>query len=137
MHKIPLVLLVASTLDLSASAVRSVPSSHQQALSTFTVGYDAAEAERHKEVAKERAEDYFQFEYPLGSNAVRVTAVKFTVEETKWVEGWPGRYRTCGKAHVEFFDSATRTFGRVSRGLQIVTEEKSDGVIKVQHLDLR
>ena len=98
-------------------------------------GFDADEAERHKTVARERAEDYFQFEYPLGS--VRVTAVKFAVEETEWVQGWTGRYRTYGKAYLEFFDSQTRTFQRLMRKAEIVTEEKENHVIKVQHFLVR
>lgn len=96
-----------------------------------------AESERHQAFASERVEDHFRYEYQIGSNAVKVTSAKVSPEETVWVHGWAGRFRTTGKAHVEYFDSQTRTFGRLSREFEIVTEENDAGTLKVMSLRVR
>jgi hypothetical protein len=99
---------------------------------------EEAAAARHKAVAQERAETYFQYEYQVGSNAVKVTSSRVTIEETLPVQGWSGRFRTTGKAFVEYFDSVSRIFNRVNRDFEITSEQKADtGTIKVVDLKVR
>jgi hypothetical protein len=96
-----------------------------------------SESERHQNFATDRVEDHFRYEYQIGSGYIKVTDSKVSPDETLPVQGWSGRFRTSGKAHVEYFDSQTRTFGRLSREFEIVTEENQDGNLKVMSLRVR
>ncbi len=91
-----------------------------------------AEAARHKAVVEERMTDFFQYDYLENVNAGRVTSVKASVIETVPVQGWPHRFRSTGKAHVEFYDAGRRTVTRFTRDFEVVTEEKETGAIKIE-----
>ncbi len=135
MHKCLFAAAAASALlhvPLAGISTRSV-ASERPAIASFTRVSDS-EIERHKAIATDRAEDYIRYEYLVGS--VRVTSVRFAVDEIKQVDGWYGRYRTYGRAYVEFFDAGTRSYNRLSRKMEIVTEEKSGKVIKVESVRL-
>jgi hypothetical protein len=93
---------------------------------------EAAEAARHKAIAEERMTDYFQYEYTMGTSSGKVTSAKASVIEILPVQGWPHRFRSSGKAYVEYFDPARRSFSRFTREFEVVTEEKSSGAIKVE-----
>lgn len=94
----------------------------------------ASEKAEHRDVAAERAYDYFKFEYVVGSGSVKITDVKISITNTVWVEGWGGRFRTTGRAHLEYFDSVGRSFSRLSRDFEVITERKDDGHINVENL---
>jgi hypothetical protein len=94
----------------------------------------SAEAERHKTTVEERMTDYFQYEYVGGLNRGIVISAKASVIETLPVQGWPHRFRSSGKAYVEYYDAARRTSGRITREFEVVTEEKDSGAIKVESL---
>jgi hypothetical protein len=94
----------------------------------------SVEAARHKATVEERMTDYFQYEYIVGLNSGKVTSAKASVIEIVPVQGWPHRFRSSGKAYVEFYDAARRSFGRLTREFEVVTEEKGSGAIKVESL---
>lgn len=105
---------------------------------------DAAEASRaetdlrhHAQVARTRADRYFRYEYRLGSNAVRVRSLDLDTYAPEEVSGWTGRYRTSGKAYIEYFDSAGWSYSRTSNGFEVVTEKKPNGQIEVVDFSLR
>jgi hypothetical protein len=85
----------------------------------------------HKQVALSRAQNYYRYEYPAGSGAVRVTAVNFEVDDPEEVPGWVGRYRIEGKVFLEFFDSKGLSYSRTTDRFEIQTEQKAGGSIKV------
>lgn len=104
-------------------------------LSSLATDGISAEAARHKATVEERMTDYFQYEY-VAVNAGKVTSAKASVIEILPVQGWPHRFRSTGKAYVEYVDVARRTVGRVTREFEVVTEEKSGGAIKVESLKI-
>jgi hypothetical protein len=86
---------------------------------------------QHKEAAEARARRYFRYEYRVGSNSVWVTSLEIETNEPKLVEGWPGRYRTQGRAFLEFYDSKGRSFTRTTAGFEVLTEQKSREAVEV------
>lgn len=97
----------------------------------------AAPVEKHESVALEKARRYFKFEYPLGSGAVHAFNVEIESHGTKEVPGWPGRYRTSGKAYIEYYDRQGRAPYRTAREFEIVTQEKDDGSIEIEDLTVK
>jgi hypothetical protein len=53
------------------------------------------------------------------------------VELSEAVTGWTGRYRTEGKAYLEFFDSKGWSYSRATSRFEVLTEQKPDGALKV------
>ena len=88
-------------------------------------------AAAHKQAALTRAQNYYRYEYPGGSGAIRVTAVNFEVDDPEEVPGWGGRYRIEGKVFLEFFDSKGFSYSRTTDRFEIQTEQKPGGSIKV------
>ncbi len=93
-------------------------------------GDSDSKAERHRQVALERAQNFYRFELQVGSGAVRVTAVSFELEDPEIVTGWTERYSTQGKVFLEYFDSRGRSFNRTTDHFEVVTEQKPSGSIK-------
>ncbi len=85
----------------------------------------------HRQVAEERARRYFEFEYSAGSGAVSVTKLAIQTRPPEPVDGWPGRYRTRGRAWIEFFESKGRSFGRRDERFEVITEQKPDQSVAV------
>jgi hypothetical protein len=77
----------------------------------------------HKQAAAARAARYYEFEYPAGSGAIKVTALQIETDQPEPVAGWPGRYRTQGRAFLEFYDSAGRSFSRTTSRFEVLTEQ--------------
>lgn len=105
---------------------------------------DAAESARaeagvraHAQAARMRADRYFRYEYHVGSNAVRIRSLDLDTTPPEPVSGWTGRYRTSGKAYIEFFDSVGWSYSRANSAFEVVTEEKSNGHIEVVDFTLR
>lgn len=87
---------------------------------------DAAAIADHRQVAEERARQYYEFEFMAGSGAVSVTKLDIQTRPPEPVPGWPGRYLTRGKAFVEFYESKGRSFGRRAGRFEVVTLQKPD-----------
>lgn len=123
-----------SLIVLAALTIFSLAPLQAQDVPHTNTAPSANEKAEHRDIAAERAYDYFKFEYVVGSGSVKITDVKISVTNTVWVEGWGGRFRTTGRAHLEYFDSVGRSFSRISRDFEVVTERKPDGHINVENL---
>ena len=85
----------------------------------------------HRQAALTRAQNYYRYEFPAGSGAIRVTAANFEVDDPEEVPGWRGRYRLQGKVFLEFFDSKGYSYSRTTDRFDILTEQKPGASIKV------
>ena len=85
----------------------------------------------HKQAAEARATRYFRFEYRAGSDAISVTALEIETDQPEAIDGWPGRYRTKGRAFLEFYDSRGRSFSRAESRFEVLTEQKPGEPMKV------
>jgi hypothetical protein len=79
-----------TTASLPPPPPRERPTRPPAEVSSPAVRFNAA---AHKQVALSRAQNYYRYEYPAGSGAVRITAVNFEVDDPEEVPGWSGRYR--------------------------------------------
>lgn len=113
---------------------KSDQSGQASAPHTTTDNTDAKEAtqlERHKQAALARAQTYYGYEYQTGSNAIKITSMNFETDPAEPIPGWPGRYRTTGRAFLQFFDSKGWSYSRATDKFEIVTEQKHREPIKV------
>lgn len=78
----------------------------------------------HRGAALAHAERFYRFEYRAGSNQVSVTSLDFDLSDPESIPGWSGRYRTTGRAFLEFFDSRGNSFQRATSTFEIITEQK-------------
>ena len=85
----------------------------------------------HKKAAQTRARRYYQYEYQAGSNAISITALDIDTEQPEAITGWLGRYRTKGKAYLEFYDSKGGSFNRTTDSFEVITEQKPGKPIEV------
>lgn len=109
-----------------ATAVRAVP------LPTpLAVGSASSAIAAHRAAAEARARRYFEYEFKAGSDAIVVTSLHIETDRPRSVEGWPGQYRTEGRAFLEFYDSKGHSFSRTSRRFEVRTERKPGEEIKV------
>jgi hypothetical protein len=88
----------------------------------------------HAEAAAKRAERFFRFEIPTGSNAISVYDVDIETLGTEPVTGWEGRYRTRGKAYIQYYDSKGNSYSRVTDGFEVITDQKRGGAVTVSDL---
>lgn len=89
-----------------------------------TAGSTPASASRHRQVATTRAKRFFTYEFQAGSSAISVYDCNIETEESEAIAGWPGRYRTKGRAYIQYYDSRGRSFSRTTSGFEIITEQK-------------
>jgi hypothetical protein len=85
----------------------------------------------HRAAALKRAENYYRYEHRIGSNNIVVRSIAFETDPISPVSGWEGRYRTEGKALIEYFDSAGRSFQRTTQAFEVTTEQKPGGPLVV------
>jgi hypothetical protein len=85
----------------------------------------------HKGAAEERAQRYYRYEFKAGSDAISVTALDIETEQPEAIMGWPDRFRTKGKAYLEFYDSKGGSFSRTTSSFEIITEQKPGQLPKV------
>jgi len=90
-----------------------------------------ADAAKHQKVALAKAQHYYRFERHVGSHPVAVTDLDIKPDETKPVDGWTGRYRTSGKAVVEYYDPVTQIRSKSTYEFEVLTEQKDSGNIEV------
>ncbi len=111
------------------------PAPHASGSGSARAGVPTVSAESavaaHRDAALRHAERYYRFEFAAGSSQIRVTALDFAPTETKAVTGWPGRFRTEGKAFLEFFDSKGNSFSRTTDLFEVITEQTPDGPVHV------
>lgn len=88
-------------------------------------------AQAHAQAAADRAARFFRYELPVGSSSISVYEVSIEILSTEIVSGWEGRYRTRGKAYIQYYDSVGRSYSRQTEGFEIITEGKSGGAILV------
>ncbi len=91
----------------------------------------AAPVSRHREAASERARRFFTYEYQAGSSSVSVYECEIETEETEPIAGWDGRYRTKGRAYLQFYDSRGRSFSRATSRFEVITEQKPGKGVEV------
>lgn len=77
----------------------------------------------HKQAAEARAARYYRFDYQAGSGSILVTALQIETDQPEEVQGWPGRYRTEGRAFMEFYDSKGGSFSRATSRFEVLTEQ--------------
>jgi|GEM_PF-3340112 len=118
-----------------------VPTSPPRIDRTYSDAAEVARAEaevrQHAQAARNKADRYFRYEYRLGSNAVRIRSLDLDLGATEAVSGWSGRYRTTGKAYIEYFDSAGWSYSRTNSVFEVVTEQKPNGQIEAVDFTLR
>ena len=85
----------------------------------------------HQEKAQERATNFYQIEYQPGSNNITVTVLSFESSRPQVVEGWPNRFRTEGKAYLEYYNSVAHTYDRSTSTYEVLTEQKPGDELKV------
>lgn len=90
-----------------------------------------ADAAKHQKVALAKAEHYCRYERRFGSHPVAVADLDIEAYETKPVDGWAGRYRTSGKAVVEYYDPTTQSHSKSTYEFEVLTEQKDSGNIEV------
>lgn len=80
---------------------------------------------RHRDAASKRAERFFTYEFQAGSSSLSVYDCDIETEEIEAVAGWDGRYRTKGRAYLQFYDSRGRSFSRTTSRFEVLTEQKA------------
>lgn len=85
----------------------------------------------HKEAAAAHARRYFQYEFKAGSDAIVVTELDLEMNQPQMVDGWPGRYRTTGRALLTFYESKGRSFSRSACAFEVLTEGKAGEPLKI------
>ena len=63
--------------------------------------------------------------------SVSITALDIDADQPEAIMGWPGRYRTKGKAYLEFYDSRGNSFSRTTSSFEVITEQKPGQMPKV------
>jgi hypothetical protein len=86
---------------------------------------------RHRDAAAAKARRFFTYEFQAGSNALSVYDRDIEIEETEAIQGWPGRYRTKGRAYLQFYDSRGRSFSRTTSRFEVITEQKPGKELEV------
>lgn len=84
-----------------------------------------------KNTALTRAQNYYRYEYPVGSGAVSVTAINFETDDPEIITGWEGRYRVQGRALLEYYDSPGRSFNRSTDRFEVTLEQKPGKSLQV------
>jgi hypothetical protein len=76
--------------------------------------------------AREYAETYFRYRYPVGSGTIFVVSLKLQMGPPSKVEGWQNRFSVEGRCHMEYYDSADRSLARhVSDAFMLTLEGKT------------
>ncbi|HEX2101284.1 MAG TPA: hypothetical protein VHF69_11495 [Candidatus Synoicihabitans sp.] len=84
---------------------------------------------QHAAAARDRANRYYRFEPRVGSGSISVTALNIQLDSTTPIPGWTGRYRSQGRADLEYWDSKGRSVQRRSSTFEVETQEKDGSVI--------
>lgn len=88
-----------------------------------TIG--ASDLRQHQQTARSRAEQFYRYEYQVGSASSVVTSLNLEISVPQPIPGWDGRCRTEGKAFLNFYDSRGRSFQRTTSQFEVVTERSA------------
>jgi hypothetical protein len=119
--------------NLTTIAPRPVPAAAPAAVSPRVVPVQvsaapatprAAPVSRHREAAANRARRFFTYEFQAGSSSISVYECEIETEESEAIAGWDGRFRTQGRAYLQFYDSRGRSFSRTTSRFEVITEQK-------------
>lgn len=93
---------------------------------------DSAAATEHRTAALARAERFYRYELEPGWSTIVLNAVDFESRDPQPVTGRPGRFRTEGKAYLEFYDNWSRNFQRRTSRFAVITEKRADESVRVR-----
>jgi hypothetical protein len=85
----------------------------------------------HQNAARTRANRYFQYEHQMGSNSIVVTSLSLELSPPVSVPRWTGRFRTDGKAYIQYYDSRGGSFQRTTSTFEVTTEQKPGEALQV------
>lgn len=91
----------------------------------------AAQREKYKSAALERADHYYGFEHQAGSATLSLRAVAYETDDPEPVVGWPNRYRIQGRAFLEYYETKNYTTIRSTDRFEVLIEDIPDKSIKV------
>ena len=91
----------------------------------------AANREKYKSAALERADRYYQFEHQAGSATLSLRAVAYETDDPEPVVGWPNRYRLQGRAFLEYYETKNYTTIRSTDRFEVLIEDMPEKSIKV------
>jgi hypothetical protein len=84
----------------------------------------------HEYVARARAEQYYRYEFRLGSSSTARFDLEIELGVPKPVVGRDGRFSTEGKAFILYYDPASRTPQRINSTFEVTTEQPSGEALK-------
>ena len=87
-------------------------------------GSAPANVPAHQVAAKARAEQYYRHEFRLGSQPIYLRQLTLAYEAPQPITGWSGRYRTEGKAFIEYHDGRSQNSQQTSSAFEVITEQK-------------
>lgn len=102
----------------------SRPASPQSAKATVDLA-------AHKIAATDRARTFYHTEFKSGSVGTSVVVNFLGLDEPEEITGWEGRYRTQGRAELEYRDRNYRSTGKVNSTFEVITESKSGAAVTV------
>lgn len=131
----------SSTMVAPVPPAPKAPPAPQYVPTPSTDNADAAKLQRevykHAETARAKANRYFRYQYNVGSGAVRVRSVDIDATDPEPISGWSGRFRTQGRANIEFFDSRGWSYSRATATYEVLTETKADGQVIASDLTVK
>lgn len=92
---------------------------------------------RTKQLAREKADYYFRYEYKPGSGSSVVIRQGVTLGEPEEVSGWPGRCRVSGNVGLQFYDSRGSSFSTTVREFEVTVQKNARGVEEVVDFTLK
>ncbi len=92
---------------------------------------------RTKQLAREKADHYFRYEYKPGSGSSVVIRQGVTLGEPEEVAGWPGRCRVSGNVGLQFYDSRGSSFSTTVREFEVTVQKNDRGVEEVVDFTLK
>jgi len=92
---------------------------------------------RTKQLAREKADYYFRYEYQPGSGSSVVIRQGVMVGEPEEVTGWSGRCRIKGSVGLQFYDSRGSSFSTTVREFEVTVQRNDRGVEEVVDFTLK
>jgi len=92
---------------------------------------------RTKQLAREKADHYFRYEYKPGSGSSVVIRQGVTLGEPEEISGWAGRCRVSGNVGLQFYDSRGSSFSTTVREFEVTVQRNDRGVEEVVDFTLK
>lgn len=90
-----------------------------------------------KQLARDKADHYFRYEYQPGSGSSVVIRQGVTLREPEEVAGWPGRCRVSGNVGLQFYDSRGSSFSTTVREFEVIIQKNDRGIQEVVDFTLK